>query len=143
MKSAVLSRLSTNRRRYKSDSYKKVGWEPTLKGGDYVFRDCSQLTAIASDAADKMASRRFNKLIRQKFGRYRVLIVKRHTVTIEKEGIPNTISTNCRAESPPWEQVTNNLIETTHTGRQPKGNKQRRNAVKDARRAKRSNTTLP
>lgn len=57
---------------------------------DYEFGDRLQLATEASDAAGGMANRRYNKLLGQDSGLYRVLRVQPHRITIDYSKRCNT-----------------------------------------------------
>lgn len=122
MKFAVSSRLSTTQQRSKRDFDRNVRGELALKIGTYELVDRPQLAAIASDAANIMANRRYTNMLHGASGPYRVLNVQPHTVAIEEDGIQNTLSIDLLTLSPTLDQVTEIPHETTNTTRRPKGN---------------------
>lgn len=113
----------------------------TFKVHNYVFMESPKLTAIASDAADKMTNRRY-KLLRRPSVPYKLSSVYPHTVAIKRDWIPNTVSIDRLTQSRTREQVTYTPQETMHTTRQAKGNRQRRKPIKYTKGATKIDTTV-
>lgn len=106
MKAVISSRLCTAQRRNKPNSNKKERRELAFNVSDYVFIDPFQLADISSNAADEIASPRYNKIVQRPFGPYQVFRAQYWTDTMEEDGIPNTISLDHIALSPSENQLT-------------------------------------
>lgn len=135
IKAAVSGRMYKAQCRYKRHFDQNKLQELALKVGDYVFVDSHQLPAFTSDAANKIANRRYDTLFCRVSGTHRVLSIQLHTVPIEKDGILISVSIHSLTLSPKRVQVRYNQHETTHTLRSQLENQQRWNFFKDGKKA--------
>lgn len=90
-----------------------------------------------------MANHRYNRLLCRMSGPYRVHRVQPHSVSIEEEGKPSTVSIKRLMLSPTRELVTEMPDKTTHTTRPQLESPEQRDAAKEKKEATRNNTYVP
>lgn len=130
-------------RSYKRDFDKDVRRKLTLKVGEDVFVDRSQLATFVSNAADEMANLRYSKLLRQSSGPFQIFTLLRRTVTIEEENIPNNVSVDCLILSPTRVQVKDTSHDTMQISQPWHETGQQRTASNEVNKATERDTTAP
>lgn len=78
--------------RYKHSYDRRVPETPSFLAGKYVFVEKPTLLATSEVSADAYTNRTYNKLQQRTMGPFCFISVRRHTVTIDEHGIPNTVS---------------------------------------------------
>lgn len=113
MNAAASGQLSMAQRRYECDLRRNFWLELKLEVGEYVFVDHLRSVSAALDAADELANHLYIKLLRRPSEPWRVLNVYLHTVAIEEDSIPKTVSIDCITLSITWAHLTDILQKTT------------------------------
>ncbi|CAN8061905.1 unnamed protein product [Agarophyton chilense] len=90
------SRLTAAQKRYKADYDRRVPKVVSVSSGHYVYIDkppSGKRPRPVDEADDEAIDRDINsKLLHKSVGHYKVLNASDHTVRVEQDGIPNTIS---------------------------------------------------
>lgn len=97
--------MCSSQQRYKRDYDKLVRVTSKFTPGDMVFVDRSPLSATVTTSASAMANATYNKLLIRALGPFHVNSVQPHTLTIEEDGIPNTISIDRATRAPTVSQA--------------------------------------
>lgn len=140
IKAEFSRRLSVVQVRYKLDLDKAFRQEPRFKVWDSEFVDTPKIYAFLSNAGHEMASHRYINFLSRRPGPHKALSTLPHTVSVEEDGILNTLSIDRPMTSPTWAQVVNDPHETAHTLHLQQQNRQQQNAFKETKNAKNDST---
>lgn len=93
--------MRDGRQQYKRDYDNLVRVTPTLSPGDLVLAERPFLAAAATHSANALANLTCKKLLARAFTPLHVISVQPHTLTNDEDDIPNTISIDQAACTPP------------------------------------------
>ena len=112
---AARSRSTQAQKRYKEDFDRKVRFRISLQPGDYVFVDRPPRTATDSGTEDTTT----RKLLPRATGPFEVKSASEDTVTVEQDGLLNTISIDRVTKVPSTTPAHTRSSEATEDSRRP------------------------
>ncbi|CAN8070204.1 unnamed protein product [Agarophyton chilense] len=128
----IVSRLTAAQKRYKADYDRRVTKVVSVSSGQYVYIDnppSGKRPRPGDEADDEAIDRDINsKLLPKSWGSYKVLNASNHTVTVEQDGIPNTISIDRITVAP---ETVQHRIEAGPSARKPRAVAQRTRPSED------------